>query len=55
MFYTAKDLMDILNVGPSRAYQIIRRLNEELADKGYIVPKRGQVLKKYADERLGLK
>lgn len=55
MFYTAKDLMDILNVGQSRAYQIIRKLNGELADKGYLVPKRGQVLKSYADERLRLK
>ena len=55
MFYSAKDLMAILNVGESRAYAIIRKLNEELVDKGYIIPKRGQVLRSYADKRLGLK
>lgn len=55
MFYTAKDLMAILNVSRSRAYYIIAKLNKELDEKGFIVPKRGQVLKSYADERLMLK
>lgn len=55
MFYTAKDLMAMLNVGESRAYQIIRKLNKELTEQGFLIPKRGQILKSYADKRLGFK
>ena len=55
MFYTAKDLMAILNISRSYAYHIIAKLNKELEDKGFVVPKRGQVLKSYADKRLGFK
>lgn len=33
---TAKDIMDVLGCGASKAYQIIRKLNSELDSKGFI-------------------
>lgn len=54
IFYTHQDLMDLLNVSRTKAYEIIRQLNEELRKDGYIVPKPGQVQKAYADKRLRL-
>lgn len=54
-FYTAKDLMATLNIGRSRAYAIIAKLNNELEAKGYLIAKAGQVSKAYANARLGLK
>ena len=53
-FYTNEDLRKILNVSRSRAYAIIKELNKELLEKGYIVAKPGQIQKSYADERLML-
>lgn len=53
-FYTSEDLQKILNISRSRAYAIIKELNKELHEKGYIVAKPGQIQKSYADERLML-
>ena len=36
-FYTVKDVMRILQVKEAKAYKIIRKLNEELEQRGYIV------------------
>lgn len=34
---TAKDVTEILGVSKSKSYQIIKRLNAELVEKGYLV------------------
>ena len=36
-FMTVVDVMEYLEVSESKAYRIIRLLNKELKDKGYIV------------------
>ena len=35
-FYFAKDVAQVLGISESYAYKIIRRLNEELREKGMI-------------------
>lgn len=50
-FYTVKDVMRILQVKEAKAYKIIRELNEELEQRGYIVVS-GKVLKRYFDEKV---
>ncbi len=51
MFYEVTDIMNMLGVGRSKAYEIIRKLNTELSDKGYItVP--GKISKKYFHQRI---
>jgi DNA-directed RNA polymerase specialized sigma subunit len=35
-FYRVKDIMEVLEVSESKAYQIIQQLNKELREKGYI-------------------
>ena len=52
-FYTARDVMKILQVKEAKAYKIIWKLNEELEQKGYIVIA-GKVYKKYFDEKVYL-
>lgn len=49
-YYSAKDVQEILGVGQSFAYKIIRELNLELKQKGYLTVS-GRVLKKYFNER----
>lgn len=34
---TAKDVMSVLQVSESKAYAVIRQLNSELKEQGYIV------------------
>lgn len=50
MFYNVQDVMEILGVGRSKAYEIIKKLNGELADQGYFTVG-GKVSKKYFDQR----
>lgn len=50
-FYTVKDVMKILQVKEAKAYKIIRKLNEELEQRGYIVVS-GKVPKRYFDEKV---
>lgn len=45
-FLNYTDIMNIMGVSKSKAYQIIQDLNEELKDKGYIVIA-GKVSSKY--------
>ena len=48
--YMAKDISEILGVSESKSYQFIRQMNEELAEKGFIVC-RGRVPVAYFNER----
>ena len=50
IFISVKEIMDTLSVSESKAYTIVRQLNNELSDKGYmIIP--GRVSRKYFEER----
>lgn len=50
IFFDAKNIADMLGVSKASAYNIIRRLNEELQDKGYLVVQ-GKVSIAYFCER----
>ena len=50
-FYRVEDVMEMLSVEKTKAYEIIRNLNNELKDKGKITVA-GRVSKKYFDERV---
>lgn len=50
-YYRVDDVMNMLEVKETKAYQIIRKLNNELKEKGKIVVA-GRVSKKYFDERM---
>ena len=36
MFMEVQDVIEILNISEGKAYEIIRMLNDELKEKGYI-------------------
>ena len=36
---THKEIMEIFNIGKSKAYEIIRQLNHELIEMGFLVAK----------------
>ena len=48
---TAKDIAEMCDISESKAYQIIRRLNEELDNAGYLVF-RGRVSRAYFMEKM---
>ena len=50
-FYKAKDLAEILQISESKSYELIRQMNRELAEKGYLIC-RGRVPAAYVLERL---
>ena len=50
VFYTAEDISVILTVSKPTAYRNIKRLNDELTNKGFIVVS-GRVPKKYFNEK----
>lgn len=50
VFYTADDVAELLTISRPTAYRIIRKLNDELAKKGFIIIS-GRVPKKYFDEK----
>lgn len=50
LFYTADDVAELLTISRPTAYRIIRKLNDELAEKGFIIIS-GRVPKKYFDEK----
>lgn len=50
IFYTAEDIAKILNISKPTAYRIIKGLNVELREKGFIVIS-GRVPKKYFEEK----
>ena len=47
---TSDDVSEILQVSESQAYNVIRRLNGELSEKGFFV-QRGRVPKRYFYQR----
>ena len=50
LYYTAKDVMELLGVSRAKAYKIIKKLNEDLMKQGYIVTA-GKISKKYLAEK----
>ena len=51
MFMEVQDVIEILNISEGKAYEIIRMLNAELKEKGYIAV-RGMVNAKYFFKKL---
>lgn len=49
LYYTANEIMEMLGISRGHAYKIVKRLNEELSSKGFIVVA-GKVPKKYFAE-----
>lgn len=50
LFYNAMEVADMLDVSRAKAYQIIKALNVELEERGYIVIQ-GKVPKKFFAEK----
>lgn len=50
---TVQDVMSVLRISQSKAYQIIRKLNKELEGKNYITVS-GRISRKYFEERLNI-
>lgn len=51
MIYTAKDVAAMLAVSESKAYQIIREMNKELAEMGKLTIT-GKINKRYFDKKM---
>ena len=49
-FITVPEIQEVLTVSESKAYRIVRTLNEELKKKGYMVVP-GRVSRHYFNER----
>lgn len=49
-FYNAAEVAKILGVSKPYAYKLIRRMNEELKEKGFITIS-GRISKQYFEER----
>lgn len=49
-FYNAQEVMEMLGVSSSKAYQLIRTMNEELQKAGYLTV-RGKVPVAYLEKR----
>ena len=47
---TAKEITELLSVSDAKAYRIIRDLNKELTEKGFMVIS-GRVSRRYFEER----
>ena len=50
LFMRAEEICELMEVSPSFAYKVIKDLNKELSDKGYMVIS-GKVSRKYFYER----
>ncbi len=50
LFYTAMEVSEMLGVSKGCAYRVIRRLNDELREKGYIVIA-GKIPKQYFKDK----
>ena len=48
--YTAQELAELLGVSESKAYQLIKLMNAELAQKGFLTV-RGKIPREYAKQR----
>lgn len=49
-FVTAQELAEMLRISKGHAYKVIHRLNEELAQQGYLTFS-GRIPRKYLEER----
>lgn len=49
-FYTAQDLKNLLMVSESKAYGLIRQMNDELQDQGFLTV-RGRIPVAYVEKR----
>lgn len=49
LFYTAQEVQKMLGVSRGKAYQVVRELNEQLAQRGFIVVA-GKIPKKIFQE-----
>ncbi|MCD8231459.1 MAG: hypothetical protein LUD14_06530 [Clostridiales bacterium] len=52
-FYNAKDIADLVGVSESKSYSLIRTMNEELGQQGFLTV-RGKIPAAYARKRLGI-
>nr|WP_325297107.1 transcriptional regulator [uncultured Dysosmobacter sp.] len=52
-YVRVKEVMDLCSVSESRAYRIMRELNDELKKQGFVTTA-GRVSRKYLMERLGI-
>lgn len=52
-FYTVEDVMTLLVIGKTQAYEIISMLNGELKTKGFYTI-RGRVNRSYFDKKFGI-
>lgn len=50
IFISAKEVADMLGISKSKAYRIVRELNEELETKGFITVA-GKVSRKFFEEK----
>lgn len=53
LFYTYKDIMEILKFSETKAYEIIRILNKKLEKQGFKTEK-GRVLRSFFEEEYGV-
>lgn len=51
LFVTADDVAGMMGVSKSRAYRIIRELNKELSEKGYVTVA-GRTSRKFFEEKV---
>lgn len=52
-FYTVQDVCRILGVGKSKGYALIKTLNKELSQQGFLTVQ-GKVSKRYFEERVAI-
>ena len=52
LFISAKEVAKELEVSDSYAYRLIRQLNAELEQKGFVVVVKGKISRKYFEERV---
>jgi len=53
VFLKPTDVAEIISVSIPTAYRIIRSLNEELQEKGFVI-KSGRINRRYFEERYGI-
>ena len=50
LYYTALDVAEMLGISRTKAYKLVRQLNQELEQKGYIIIS-GKIPRRYFEER----
>jgi len=51
LFLTSNEVADLLNISQQQAYKIIRDMNKQLAENGFLIL-RGRINKKYFMEQI---